>query len=226
MNKEYLSILTEVKLFNGIDTSALGAMLACLGTNFKTFDKGEYIFTVGSKVENIGIVIDGNIKITKEDVFGRQTIIESLGKTHLFGEVLACAGGEKSPVSVVAASKTVVCFIDFSRVATSCKNSCAFHAQLIRNMLGLLAQKNITLNKKLDYLTLKGMREKLSKYLLDLYESHKSANFTIPFNREELADYLSVDRSAMSRELCRMRDEGIINFEKNRFEITNIQGLM
>lgn len=225
MHKKYISVLKQCRLFHDIAENELDTMLNCLGARTKIYQKGDFILSAGDEVSSIGIVLSGSVEIVREDVMGRRSLVGSLGQADIFGEALACAGIKKSPTSVLAGSKAEICFTDYGRVVTSCSNACGFHARLIRNMLQLMAYKNLFLNKKLDYLSLKSMREKLSSYLLDQYGLHGGASFTIPFNREGLADYLSVDRSAMSRELGRMRDEGLIIFERNRFELLDIEGL-
>ncbi len=226
MEKSYLEILKQVKLFDSITEQELGPMLDCLGSKIKIFQKGDYILSAGDEVNSIGIVISGQVEIVKEDIMGRRTLISSLGQTDIFGEAMACAGIKKSPTSVLAGSRTAICFTDYSRVVTSCTSSCGFHSLLIQNMLKLMAHKNLFLNKKLDYLSLKSMREKLSSYLLDQYSLQRNTSFSIPLNREGLADYLAVDRSAMSRELGRMRDEGLISFERNHFQLLYPEGLI
>jgi CRP-like cAMP-binding protein len=137
----------------------------------------------------------------------------------MFAEAMVCAGISVSPVSVQSLSDLRICYIDYSKVVKSCGSSCGFHSRLIQNMLHILAVKAILFNKKLDYLLLKGMRERITAYLLDQSGSNGSLEFKIPFNREEMADFLAVDRSAMSRELGKMRSEGLIDFNKNSFVI-------
>lgn len=215
--KKYLDILKKIQLFIGISPDELLAMMRCLNANVRTYEKGSYIFHAGDAVTHIGILLSGGAEIVKEDAFGKKTIVSVLESTDLFAEVMVCAGNKISPVSVLVTERAEVLFIDYAKIVFVCDKACAFHHQLIMNMLKLLAGKNIILMKKLDYATLKGMREKLSAFLLDMYDGEHE--FEIPFNREQMADFLSVDRSAMSRELCRMRDEGLISFTKNRFRI-------
>ena len=148
------------------------------------------------------------------------TILAKLTVSEIFGEVFACAEIFHSPVTIQAIEQTEVLFIDYSRIFTSCTNACHFHAQLIKNMLKLMAQKNLMLNQKIEILSKRTTRDKL----LCFFDFQRGAanEFSIPFNREEMANYLCVDRSAMSNELCKMRDDGLIKFNRNTFEIIYI----
>lgn len=226
MDKKHIDVYKQVELFEGIAENDLETMLNCLGARIKTYQKGDYILSAGDEVRSIGIIVTGTVEIVKEDILGRRALVAGLSPTDIFGEAQACAGVKKSHASVLATSRAEICFTDYSRVVSSCTSACGFHTKLIRNMLRLMARKNLYLNKKMDYLGLKGMREKLSAYLLDQSAASASTRFEIPFNREELADFLGVDRSALSRELGRMRDEGLIAFTKKQFELVNIEGML
>ncbi len=215
-------LLARARLFQNISPSEIESLLECLRATFGRFEKGQYLLSAGDPVRQIGILLSGTVDIIKEDVFGRRSIVTSIGPLDMFAEALVCARIKESPVTVQATSDGNICFLDYSRIVTSCGNACGFHTRLVQNMLGILAYKNILFNKKMDYLLLKSMREKVSAYLLDQHAMHGSLKFTIPFNREELADYLAVDRSAMSRELGKMKREGLIDFNKNKFIILDI----
>lgn len=179
-----------------------------------------------ARYKYFGIVLSGISQVIKTDAAGRQMILSVLASTDLFGEVLACADIKKSPVTITAASKCEVLFIDFNRVVHLCSNACEFHSILIKNMLRVIARKNLELNRKINYLSLKGMREKLSAFMLDQAEKNGSMKFKISMSRSELADYLNVDRSAMSRELSRMKHEGILETDKNLFIIRDVNYLI
>jgi CRP-like cAMP-binding protein len=214
--------LTKAQLFQSISQEELRSLLNCLHVSFGKFEKGQYLLSAGDPIKNIGIILSGSVDIIKEDAFGRRVIVTSIGPLDMFAEALVCAQIPESPVSVVANSEGTVCFIDYKRIVTSCGSACGFHTRMIQNMLGILAFKSILFNKKLDFLLLKSMRQRISAYLLDQYKSTKTMTFTIPFNREELADYLAVDRSAMSRELGKMKQEGLIDYKKNKFILRTI----
>ena len=220
--KSYVEVLSRSSLFSGVSQSELICMLKCLGVIYKNFEKGEYILNVGDKIDSVGIVVSGSAEIIKEDVFGRRTIMAHLRETDYFGEVMVCAGIRTSISSVMALTDAVICYIEYSHILNRCGNSCEFHTRLISNMLGILANKSIHLSKKIDYLLLKSMREKIIAYLLDCHKRSGTLNLAIPFNRGELAEFLSVDRSALSRELGRMRDEGLISFKGRNITILDL----
>jgi CRP-like cAMP-binding protein len=212
-------ILSGSRLFQGINQNEIEGLLQCLRASFGQFKKGQFLLMEGDPVRHIGILFSGSADIIKEDAFGRRSIVNTLGPLDMFAEALVCAEIEESPVSVVGSSDGWLCFIDYKRITTTCSSACAFHSKLIQNMMSILAIKNVMFNKKVDYLLMKGMREKISSYLLDIAKNKKALSFDIPFNREELAEWLSVDRSALSRELSKMKDEGIIDYKKSHFVI-------
>jgi CRP-like cAMP-binding protein len=204
-------------LFNGIAFSDFGRMLSCLSAKTVYHQKGDIILMSGDSVNFVGLILSGSVKIIKEDINGYITILTELTVPEIFGEVFACAGIAQSPVTILAAEDVEILFIDYQKIITSCSAACPFHARLIKNMLKLVAKKNLMLNQKIEILSKRTTREKL----LCFFDMQRVAatKFTIPFNREELAHYLCVDRSAMSNELCKMRDEGLIKFQKSTFEI-------
>lgn len=210
--------MLNIELFSGISESDMLSLLKCLGINTKSYKKNSMIIPFETKITSIGIVLDGNIEVMREDINGNKIIISKLSVNDIFAETIVCAGIDKSPVAVMATSNCEVLFIPFEKVLSTCANTCHFHKQLIQNMLKVIAKKNILLNMQIDLLGKKTTREKLLTYLRTQMEIVKNSKFLIPYNRNELADFLCVDRSAMSRELCKMRDDGIIKFNKNYFE--------
>lgn len=218
-------VLKKVQLFNGILPENLESLTKCLGAKVRPYKKGEYINYAGNDVTSVGIILCGNVDIIKEDYLGRRMILTSLSEADLFGEVFACAGVKKSPVTIYSSTDSEIMFIDYNKIIKTCSNLCDFHNKIIQNMIELIARKNLILNKKIDYLVVKGLREKLVLYLLEQYNIKNSLTFNIPLDRSGLAEYLNVDRSAMSRELGKMRDEKIINFNKNNFTILNVKDL-
>ena len=204
-------------LFHGIAYSDFERMLSCLSARTACYKKDEIILLSGDTVSFVGLILSGGIKIIKEDINGSITILAELSVPEMFGEVFACADISHSPVTVQATEDTEILFIDYKKIITSCSAVCPFHARLIENMLKLIAKKNLMLNKKIEILSKRTTREKLMCFF-DLQRG-TAKKFSISFNREELAHYLCVDRSAMSNELCKMRDEGLIKFQKNKFEI-------
>jgi CRP-like cAMP-binding protein len=216
---ETLFLLQRCPLFAGIGENELEKLLACLSVRHSGFEKGNYIFSAGDKPKSVGIVLSGCIHIVRDDFWGKRTIVERLEPPALFAEAFSCAGLSNLPVSIVAAEKSAILLIDYRKIITVCASSCPVHATLINNMLTDIARKNVMLMQKLEYSTSRTTREKLLAYLSFQAQQQKTGVFEIPFNRQELADYLAVDRSAMSAELGKMRDEGIVRIDKNKFEL-------
>ena len=205
-------------LFEGIKEEHIGAMLSCLGANKMMFKKGDYVLRSGEAVKHLGIVLAGTLSIIKEDIDGERSLLNHIKEGGYFAEALCCAGVKISPVNVLAESDSIVMMIDFHRILHVCANTCDFHSRLIENMLRIIADKNMQLQERMEYLSKKTIRKRVMKYLAR-QAGGNSKIFEIPFNREELADYLGVDRSALSRELMRLKDEDIIDYWKNRFKI-------
>jgi CRP-like cAMP-binding protein len=216
---KYLSALKSCPLFSDITEKELDSMLSCLDAIEKTYEKNAFIFLAGQPAQAVGIVLTGSVTIQHEDFWGNRAILMRLGPGEMFAEAFSCAGSKNLPVSAEAAEKTTIMLMDCRRIITTCSSACVFHTLLIRNLLNVLAQKNILLTRKIEHLTKHSTREKLLSYLSAQAQLAGAGRFDIPFNRQELADYLSVDRSAMSSELGKMRDEGLLSFERNHFEL-------
>ena len=215
--KKIFEVSKSNQLFEGIAFSDFEAMLNCLSMRTSRYKKGDIILMSGNSINFVGVILSGGIKIMREDMSGNITILAKLAVSEVFGEVFACAEIFHSPVTIQANEETEVLFIDYSKIVTSCTNACRFHAQLIKNMLKLVAKKNLMLNQKIEILSKRTTRDKL----LCFFDFQRGAanEFTISFNREEMANYLCVDRSAMSNELCKMRDDGLIRFNRNEFKM-------
>lgn len=219
--QKHFKTLRLVPLFSEISDEDLEAMLSCLGAHVKTYSKESIILHAGDKIDSIGIVLEGSVQVIKEDMNGNRNIIGRFGKAEIFGETVACAEIEKSPVTVVTDSGTQVMFIGFKRIVTSCSSACRFHAKLIENMLKLITYKNLSLSEKIDCISHRSLRGKIESFLELQMEKAGKNPFEIHFSRAQMADYLCVDRSAMSAVLSKMRDDGYLKFDKNRFEILN-----
>lgn len=206
-------------LFNGITDNELELLLACLKPVTKQYAKGNTIFTAGDSVSTVGVVLSGSVQIISEDYFGNRSILTEIGENGLFAETFPFIRIEKLPVSVLAATDCEVMFIDHKAIITSCASACGFHSKLIENMIFIIARKNQVLNRKIQHISERTTREKLLSYLSAQAKEANSREFTIPFDRQELADYLCVERSAMSNELSKLRKEGMIDFNKNKFRI-------
>jgi CRP-like cAMP-binding protein len=217
--EKYFSVIKSSRLFANIKDDNLSALLSCLSAIYKSYKKGDYIFSTGDKAVYVGLVLDGSVNVIQEDFWGNRTIVTHSGAGDLFGEAFACAEATNLPVSVIAVENAEILLIDFNRIITTCSSACEFHAQLIKNILGILSQKNITLIQKIEHISQRTTREKLLSYLSEQAKINNSATFEIPYNRQELADFLSVDRSAMSTELSKMHSEGIVRYNRNHFEL-------
>jgi CRP-like cAMP-binding protein len=217
--KIFYPILKCCPLFADIGADDLGALLSCLSARRSAYERGAFIFVSGGDATRVGVVLSGGVHVVKEDYEGNRAILTRVGPGGLFGEAFACAGTKKLPVGVVAAEDSVILSIDMIRIVTVCSSACGFHAGLIRNMLRVLAEKNLSMMQKLEHITRRTTREKLLSYLSAAAKEAESAAFDIPFNRQELADYLSVDRSAMSAELSAMRRDGLLLYARNHFTL-------
>lgn len=217
--EQYFEILKKTPLFSGIAEGELGALLGCLGAKAAHYEKGRVVFMSGDRITRFGVVLTGQVQVYQEDYYGNRSILAHAGPGALFGEAFACAEIVALPVSVQAQAESMLLFIDCDRLSSPCANACGFHARLIHNLLGIMARKNIALTQKIEHTAKRTTREKLLAYLSAEAQRTKSSRFSIPFNRQELADYLAVDRSAMSAELGRMRDDGLLTFNKNQFEL-------
>lgn len=211
------SKLLHNQLFAGISKTNFTAMLACLGAYERNYRKQETIVHQGDGIDFVGIVVSGGVHIIKLDANGNEIILAQVGEGDLFAEVFACAGLSHSPVSIVTATDSVILFFNYAKLITSCSSACGFHQQLIANMLRILAQKSLYLNRRIDILSKRTLRDKIVTYFD--YERCGMQTFTIGLNREALANFLCADRSALSNELSKMKKEGYIDYHKNTFKI-------
>jgi CRP-like cAMP-binding protein len=218
MEKIY-PVLKNCPLFEGISEPDMSVILDCMSAKIDVFEKNDFIYVVGDPVSSLGVVLSGGVHIVQEDYWGNRTILTRIDPSGIFAEAFSCAGVTEIPVSVVAEEKSEIMMIEYGRVVDACSPVCGNHAELMKNMTRILAGKNIMLTQKIGHVTKRTTREKLLSYLSALARAKRGNSFDIPFNRQELADYLSVDRSAMSNELSKMRDEHILKYDKNHFEL-------
>lgn len=217
--KKYYDILRRCPLFEGISDDDLIPMMACVGGVVKKYEKRENIFSEGDLAKNVGIMLSGKAQVVRVDYYGNRSIVESVSPTELFGESFACGGMKEIPVDVVATEDSEVLIMDCARITRACSNACAFHQQLIFNLMKVMASKNLRFHQKLEITSGRTTREKLMTYLLLEAKKKRSASFEIPYDRQELADYLEVDRSGLSAEISKLRREGVLLSEKNRFTL-------
>ena len=217
--KKYISALKKCGLFQEIEEENLVAMLGCLGAKVSNVRKHEVIFQEGATARFLGIILSGAVQMVQDDFYGNRTIVTQIEENRVFGESFACAGVTSLPVSFIASKDCEIMLIDCSRITNTCCNACAFHKQIIFNLLQLVAKKNLDFHQKIEITSKRTTREKLMTYLLSVAKQTGSSSFSIPYNRQGLADYLGVERSAMSAEIGKLRKDGIIECHKNQFEI-------
>lgn len=215
----HLSVISHSPLFDGIDQNDLEALLRCLGARTRRYPRGSAVLRVDDVTACMGLVLEGAVRLEKEDYWGNRTILASLDPGQSFAEVYACEPGLPLDINVVAAEDTLVLLMDVQRITSLCPSSCTFHTRLVRNLLGIVAHRAHALMRKIEHTSQRTTRAKLLSYLSDQAKSAGTNRFAIPFDRQELADYLSVDRSAMCAELSRMKKDGLIEYQRNRFEI-------
>jgi len=206
-------------LFAGITPEDRKAMLDCIGYHVASFQKGDIVAFEAENIRHIGIVLSGAVDMVKEDLWGNRTMLIRTQKNEMFGETFACGTDNLSVVTFVVSEPARVLFLPFDRVMHSCTMACVFHHQLIENMVRIIADKNRDLMRKVEVVSKRTIREKLLAYLSLQAQVQGSRYFESPLGRVELAEYLCVDRSAMTRELAKMKDDGLIDYYRNCFRI-------
>ena len=215
--EKYFSVLKDSPLFSGLTQDEFKKLIKCFNVKTALYKKGDVIVLAGNRIRDIGYIISGSVKIIKEDINGNISILTELSRGEIFADILVCAEIEYSPVTVMAKEKTSILFINNVKALNTCGNSCIYHIKFLKNMLTHTAQKSFLLNRKIEIISKRSIREKAMAFLNFIGKG--KVQFKIPYNRQEMADYLLVDRSALSKELCKMRDEGLIEFNKNNFKI-------
>ncbi|MBQ7670482.1 MAG: Crp/Fnr family transcriptional regulator [Clostridia bacterium] len=211
--------LANTSLFHGIREDEIKDLLSCLNAREKTYKKDETILRAGDTVSQIGLVEEGSVNIVVNFYWGNSNIFGHVEKGSIFAENYAAVPGKELICDVVAAEDARVVFLDMNKLESTCGKSCTFHNRLIHNLLKISAQKNLGLSSRMMHIAPKSLRERLLSYLSEQAMEHGSAHFTIPFDRQQLADYLGVDRSAMSNELSKMQKDGLIAYCKNEFTL-------
>ncbi len=215
--EKYLKILHQCPLFNGLDDDQLFKLLHCLGIEVKHYEKKQTILAEGTPANCVGVLLSGSAQITQVDYYGNRSILFRLEPSDVFAETFACAEAGTIPVTVSAGDSCAVLLIDCNRILHTCPKHCDCHQRLIFNLMRGLAQKAILFHQKLEVTSKRTTREKLMTYLTQCSKEADSNTFDIPFDRQELADYLEVERSGLSAEIGKMRREGILLCERNHF---------
>jgi CRP/FNR family transcriptional regulator, dissimilatory nitrate respiration regulator len=217
--EQYFTLLLHSQLFKGVQQEEIRSILQCLGAVKRGYKKGEYIYQIGDTASSVALLLKGEVHIQHEDYWGNQTIISEITPGVLFGETYALLPNAPLTVNAFAVTDCTVLFLKAFNIISPCEHACRFHNILIRNLVTALAGKNLILTGKLEHMAQRSTRNKLLSYLSLQSIKAGSPSFDIPFNRQQLADYLAVDRSAMSNELGKLRDEGLLEFDKSHFRL-------
>ncbi len=220
--ENFFKILMSSPLFDEIGENELSSLLNCLAAKTVKYEKNDIILSSPEKLRSIRFVLTGSVYVVQDDFWGNRTIIAYIPAGNTFAEAFTCCEDEYLPLSAVAAEECEIMLIDYSRIIKNCPSSCSFHNTLIKNMIKIVASKNIMLTRKMEHLTKRTTREKILSFLSFRAAEAENTKFSIPFDRQGLADYLAVDRSALSRELSALQNEGIIKYRKNAFEIMSL----
>ena len=216
---EYLDVLLGSELFAGVAADSLGEMLGCLCPRIVEYARGEVVLASGARTADFAVVLRGGVLIVQDDYWGNRNILSALGPGELFAESFAARSDAPLNVSAIADTPAAVMFLGLKRVLATCPTACPHHRQIIENLLAALAVKNQRLNEKLTHISQRGTRQKLLSYLSAVAQKKGTPIFEIPFNRQQLADYLSVDRSALSAELSKLKAEGLLDYHRSTFKI-------
>lgn len=211
-------------LFQGVAEEELPELYRVLGAKSHPYPRGAAILRAGDPAGAVGVVLSGSVQVQLEDFWGNRSILTQLGPGEIFGEVFSCAQVDRMPISVEAAESAEVLLVDYRQVLAAGDGGGRYQALLTRNMMRILAQKNLILAGKIEHLTKRTIREKVLSYLSDQAVRQGSSLIEIPFDRQGLADYLAVDRSALSRELGRMSRQGLLWYRRNRFRLLEGSG--
>ncbi len=216
---EFFPVLRNCPLFQGVETRDLSGLLGCLRARALTFRKGQILFREGDPTDFVGIVLTGSIQVLREDYYGNRSMMGHVGPSELFGESYAFSGADSLPVTIQADADSLVMLLSSRNIAACCAKACDFHNRMIANLLRIVSQKNLMLHQKIQVTAQRTTREKLMAYLLNQAKIANSNRFTIPFDRQALADYLEVDRSGLSTEIGKLRKEGVLESHKRTFHL-------
>ncbi|NMA67127.1 MAG: Crp/Fnr family transcriptional regulator [Clostridiaceae bacterium] len=225
MEKEYLLSLKKCELFDDIEIDEIKALVSCLTPTIQKYNRNDIVVNIGDDFQSLGIILEGEASVYKETLSGNRFLLKKIEAGEMFGEIAAFARQKRWPAIIQANTVLTVCFIPQDRIVGRCSSLCSFHTRLITNMIGIISERALMLRKKIDYISIKTMRSKLCTFLYEHYIRNGTNMFKIPMNREQLAEFLNVSRPSMSRELSRMKEEGIIDFHLSTFKILDIETL-
>ncbi len=220
-----IPILRQCAIFNGISDAETAHLVSCMDTRRVTYPKGRLIWMTGDTVDRCGVILRGAVRTESIGYGGDRTVIASYKAGGIFGDVVMTAASSKSPVDVVAMEDTEVLFLPLGRMMASCECCCGCHEKLRTNLLAEISRKFWQLQDKIRYVSEKSLRARVAMYLLDCRRDSGADTFSVSLNRQELAEFLGANRSALSRELGRMRDEGLISFYRDTFKLHDVPAL-
>lgn len=225
MDLRLQKVLSECMLFRGMASRELSALLDCLDFRDRRFSRNDIVCMAGEPFEGVGVILTGQADVIKENSAGDRMIMAKLKPGDIFGEMAAFSGAGKWPATVVAHTDCSVLYVPPDKLTGQCEKVCAGHRRLIVNMLGILSGKALALSKKLEYLSIRSVRGRIASFLLEQYKIYGRTTFLLSMNRNEMADFLNITRPSLSREMSRMRDDGILDFHRSSVRITNMAAL-
>ena len=221
--EKYFAILSRCPLFAGVVPEEMGLMLNCLGAREREIPKGEPVFLEGDPAGFIGVALEGAVQVVRDDYYGTRSVLAVIQPGEIFGEAFSCAGVETMPVSAFALKGSKILWLDCKRMLTVCSNACQFHNRMVANLLQAVARKNLALSRKIQFMSQRTTKEKIMAYLLDQAKAQGSSEFTIPHDRQALADFLGVERSAMSAEIGKLKKAGILECKGPWFRLRDTE---
>lgn len=216
---DHMNMLKHSSLFQGLDEPEIEAVRGCLAPVLRRYKKGEFIIRSGDPITSVALLVKGTAIVIKEDIYGRRLILQEIAPGQVFAESFACLSKMPAEVSVEAQEDSEVMTFDVTSIVSVCPSGCEYHARVVRNLMMILADKNVSLTRKVDVLSKRTIRDRLLSYLSSESLRQGKSFFTIPYNRQQLADYLSVDRSALSAEISKLQKEGVLTSHRNEFHL-------
>lgn len=223
MYEKWYDVLLKSKMFHNMSIEALNKTILCFSPMIREYKKNENIVIAGEELSSVGIVLSGEAAVIKENFDGARIIIDILSSGNNFGEIAAFSKARVWPATVVAQENTIVMFVQTNRIFLGCCNRCEGHDKLVENFITMISEKALMLNKKLEYLTMKSLRGRICRFLLENMKKAGGKTFMINMNRNELADFLNITRPSLSREMCKMRDEGLIDFHMASIRLLDVE---
>lgn len=220
----YFDTLRKTSLLHGMTDEELTALMESLSPRVRRYDKGELLLMAGYETKEVGLILEGEITAAKPMPDGTSITMARMGPGGVFADVLA-GGRSKSPVNVAAASPCLVLYLPCAALLRPCGEPNTAHWKLLQNWLETISKKYFSLDRRLELLCCKSLRGRICLWLLEQREQTGSDTFTIAMTRSELAAYLNCDRSALSRELSRMQEEGLIELFRSTFKVTDPEKL-